>query len=104
MGRILTVRLSVTTYREEDVFRAWPHVCALAWPGKGEIVQGGWRMNPETFAPPVQAVPVRRGVVELVQSILEESRLGGWDTNLAKRLKTTLDDLEKSAARLEAAL
>ncbi|SBV94502.1 conserved hypothetical protein [uncultured delta proteobacterium] len=104
MGRVLTVRLSVTTYNEEDVFRSWPRLCALAWPGKGQVFQDGWKPNPEVFAPPVKAEPVRRGVMELAQGLLEESRLGDWDKDVKSKLAAGLRELEKNAATLEAAL
>lgn len=104
MGRVLTVRLSVTTYSEEDVFRSWPHLCALAWPGKGRIFQDGWKPDHEVFAPPVKAEPVRRGVMELVQGLLEEFRLGDWDKNSKNSLAAGLRELEKKSAKLETAL
>ena len=32
MGKLLQIRVSAWTYREEDVVRAWPALTALAWP------------------------------------------------------------------------
>ncbi len=32
MGRILQIRVLAQTYRPRDVERAWPRLCALAWP------------------------------------------------------------------------
>lgn len=32
MGKLLQIRVSAWTYREEDVVRAWPALAALAWP------------------------------------------------------------------------
>ena len=104
MGRVLTVRLSVATYNEEDVCRSWPNLCALAWPGKGQVYRDGWKPTPEAFAPPVKADPVRRGVMELVHGLLEEFRLGDWDKDMKSRLRDGLDGLEKAAATLEKAL
>lgn len=104
MGRVLTVRMIATTYREEEVFASWPRLCALAWPGKGKVYQDGWKPDPMAFAPPVAADPVRRGVVELVRCLLEESRLGDWDTSVKNGLRSGLVDLEKACKRLEDAL
>lgn len=104
MGRVLTVRVSVTTYNEEDVFRSWPNLCALAWPGKGEVYRDGWKPKPVTFPPPVAADPVRHGVVELVRGLLEEFRLGDWGKDVKARLEAGLGDLEKALAALESAL
>ena len=42
MGRILTVRVSAVTYDDGEVFRAWPDLCALAWPGQGEVSGRAW--------------------------------------------------------------
>ena len=104
MGRVLTVRLSVTTYREEDVFRSWPQLCALAWPGKGKVFQDGWKPDPAAFAPPVAADPVRHGVMELVHGLLEEACLGDWDKKVRAGLEAGLPGLEKAASKLESAL
>ena len=104
MGRVLTIRLSAVTYREEDVFRTWPHLCDLAWPGKGQIFSSGWKPNPGVFAPPVAADPVRRGVVELANALLEESRLGDWVNAAKNSLQSELADLEKALRQLETAL
>ncbi len=104
MGRILTIRLSAVTYSEEDVFRAWPRLCDLAWPGKGQVFSDGWKPNPESFAPPVAADRVRRGVVELANALLEESRLGDWDDTVQNSLRPELASLEKAVRQLETAL
>lgn len=104
MGRVLTVRMIASTYREEDVFASWPRLCALAWPGKGKVYQDGWKPDPVTFAPPVIADPVRRGVVELVGCLLEESRLGDWGKAVKSGLESGLVDLENASKRLEDAL
>ena len=104
MGRVLTIRLSAVTYNEEDVFRSWPHLCGLAWPGKGQIFSDGWKPDPASFAPPVTAESVRRGVAELAAGLLEESRLGDWDKAVKSSLQPGLADLEKAVRQLETAL
>jgi len=104
VGRVLTVRVSVTTYREEDVFRSWPHVCDLAWPGKGQVYQDGWKPNPAMFASPVFAGVERRGVVELAQGMLEEFRLGGWNAATIARVKDEITRLAALMTGLDQAL
>ena len=68
MGKLLQIRVSAWTYREEDVVRAWPALTALAWPrpqypdekrGVLELVtalENGLRETP----PSRQAPPNRR--------------------------------------------
>ncbi len=104
MGRILSIRLSAVTYNEEDVFRAWPGLCALAWPGKGDIYGGAWKPAPDSFTPPVKAEPVSHGVVALAHALLEESRLGDWSDGLKKRLEQELAGLNTAVKQLETAL
>ena len=104
MSRVLTVRVSVTTYREEDVFRSWPHVCDLAWPGKGQIYQDGWKPNPVVFASPVSVDAERRGVVELVRGVLEESRLGDWNAATVAQVDDEVKKLAVILSRLDRAL
>lgn len=104
MGRILAIRLSAVTYNEEDVFRSWPQLCALAWPGKGKMCGTTWQPAPDFFPPPVHAEPVSRGVVALAHTLLEESRFGGWDTALKSRLERDLAGLQTAVEQLETAL
>ncbi|MDL2210858.1 formin-like protein 18 [Desulfovibrio sp. OttesenSCG-928-O18] len=104
MGRVLTIRLSAVTYNEEDVFRSWPNLCALAWPGKGDLAGGGWRPKAGAFAPPVAAEPVRRGVLELAHDLSEEFTFGDWDAELKDRAGNGMADLKKAVADLEKAL
>lgn len=104
MGRVLTIRLHAVTHSEEDVFRAWPELCALAWPGKGEVTGGGWRPKPGGFAPPVMAEPEWRGVLELIRDLHEEFEFGDWDAGLRARVKEGMDELRRAGASLEKAL
>ncbi len=106
MSGILSIRLSAVTYDEGEVFRTWPQLCALAWPGKGELSGGVWKLNsiPAALAPPVAAEPVRRGVVELAQALAEEVRFGDWPDARKKALAGGAADLEKRLAALEKAL
>lgn len=104
MGRVLTVRLHAVTYNEEDVFRAWPELCALAWPTKGELSGDRWRPRHEVFAAPVAAVPQRYGVADLVRDLLEEYEFGDWDSELQARLREGIAALRTAGESLDRAL
>ena len=104
MGRVLTIRLTASTYNEEEAWRSWPNLCALAWPGRGQVYSGGWKPNPASFPSPVQADPVRYGVVELTRALVEEFHLGGWDKDRKNLLRDGLKILEKHLAALDDAL
>lgn len=104
MGRVLSIRLSAVTYNEEDVFHSWPGLCALAWPGKGDISGGVWKPKAKAFAAPVAAEPVRHGVVDLVHALSEEFEFGDWDKDIKNRLQDGVADLQKAAAKLDSAL
>lgn len=104
MGKILTIRVRAVTFREEDVFAAWPTLCSLAWPGKGHIFSDGWKPDPVVFAPPVAANATIFGVTELVQALLEESRLGDWPPATKKALHEGLKKLEGAQNALQTAL
>ncbi len=106
MGRILAIRLSAVTYDEAEVFRAWPSLCALAWPGVGEMRGGEWKPAAVSaaLAAPVAAQPARRGVVELARALAEEAALGDWPDARKKALENDLNALEKQLGALEKAL
>ena len=106
MGGILTIRVSAVTYDEGEVFRAWPDLCALAWPGKGEVSGRVWvpAVLPGALAAPLAADPVRRGVVELAQALVEEAQLGPWTDALRQSMRDHVADLEKQLGALEKAL
>lgn len=104
MGRVLTIRLIASTYNKDEAWRSWPNLCALAWPGQGQVYGGGWKPNPPSFAPPVKADPVLRGVAELARSLLEEFHLGDWDDARKRQMKAGLGELEKHLAELDNAL
>lgn len=106
MGRILSIRLSAVTFNTEDVFRAWPHLCFLAWPGKGDISGGSWKPKavPATLVPPVAAEPPRYGVRELAHELLEEFRFGEWDAKLKDAAKDGMEALDKACEALDSAL
>ena len=89
MGKLLQIRVSAWTYREEDVVRAWPALTALAWPRP-------------------QYPDEKRGVLELVTALenglsfedwpqaavkkdLEEA-LFQWEPRKANELSETLEE------------
>ncbi len=106
MGRILTIRVSAVTHDEAEVFRTWPRLCALAWPGQGEAAGGAWKPHcpPAVLAAPVAAEPWRRGVMELSRALCDEARFGDWPEDLRQRMDAGIAGLEKRADALEAAL
>lgn len=104
MGRVLTVRLSAVTYSEEDVYKTWPSLCALAWPGQGETRSGAWRPCAPAFVGPVAPEKRTRGVVDLAHDLLEESRFGDWEPGLKNLLEQHLADLAAARSVLDKAL
>ena len=106
MGRILSIRLSATTYKEEDVAKTWPKLCSLAWPGLGTLRPGEWTRTNESamLGSSVAAVSRAFGVRELVDSLLEQGRFGNWKHETAKSLEALLPKLEKSMDALDTAL
>jgi len=57
MGKLLQIRVSASTYSEEEVAKAWPALWKLVWGEGGE------------------AVP-RKGVTELAQAVFDAVRAG----------------------------
>ena len=106
MGRILSIRLSAVTFNTEDVFRAWPLLCTMAWPEKGYISNGVWCPLPMSaaLAPPVVSEQPRYGVHELVHELLEEFEFGDWDTSLKEKAQEGMSALRQAFASLENAL
>ena len=104
MGRVLSIRLSAVTYNEEDVFRSWPGLCALAWPGKGDIAGGAWKPKAKTFAAPVAAEPTSHGVLDLAHSLSEEFQFGDWEDAVKEKLGDGMSALQKAATKLDSAL
>ncbi len=69
MGKILTIRVSVTTYDEQDVIKAFPHLCALAW------------HKDDKHIPASQVY----GVLELIESLHQALQFAPW-TEEAKNI------------------
>ena len=96
MGKLLQIRVSAWTYREEDVVRAWPALTALAWPrpqypdekrGVLELVTAleDW--------PQAVAEGLREGIgrAAAVKKDLEEA-LFQWEPRKANELSETLEE------------
>ena len=85
MGRVLQIRVLAYTYNPEDVERAWPTLCDLAW------------------ALPRPA-SLKIGVLELTQALGDQVRFG----ELKPELKAALNDdtlkAQAIAEKLNAAL
>ena len=86
MGRVLQIRVSASTYRPEDVKKNWPRLFNLAWP-EADVHE-----------------PVGVGVLELIDRLSNESRLGDWPKERKQRLEPGVSRLVYLKQQLEAAL
>lgn len=87
MGRILQVRVAVTTYDESEVRRAWPRAFGLGFPD-------------ESLTPPSRL----RGVMELVDGLVDQARFGDIPKEARRILDERLPDLQNAKSRVEACL
>lgn len=85
MGKILQIRVSAWTYREEDVAITWPNLVALTWP-----------------TPPYHGE--KRGVLELVDSLENQLAFGDWSTTIKNTLHQGIQHLVQTKKKLELAL
>ena len=85
MGRVLQIRVSASTFRDEDVAREWPRLVALAWPDE-YVVPGG------------------KGVLQLVGSLADAHRFAGWKPDVREKLAPGIDKAVMLRAKLEEAL
>ncbi|MFI3272161.1 MAG: hypothetical protein R3Y11_08700 [Pseudomonadota bacterium] len=85
MGRVLQVRVSASTYRDEDVTRAWPLLTELVWPEGAVGPEGG-------------------GVLALVTTLDGAWNFAGWEKGLRDALAPDIAELVRTAAKLEKAL
>ena len=85
MGKLLQIRVTSWTYREEDVLSTWPELARLAWPRP--------RYPGE-----------KRGVLELVEALGNEFRYGDWDKERKEMLREGLTEAIKLKKDLEDAL
>ena len=85
MGKLLQIRVSAWTYREEDVVRAWPALAALAWPRP-------------------QYPGEKRGVLELVTALENGLSFEGWPKAVADGLRGGIGRAAAVKKELEEAL
>lgn len=102
MGKLLQIRVSAWTYREEDVVRAWPALTALAWPrpqypdekrGVLELVtalENGLSFE-DWPKPSPRAFGKASGAPAAVKKDLEEA-LFQWEPRKANELSETLEE------------
>ena len=67
MGRYLQIRVSASTFREEEVLQAWPRLTTLVWPDGPVGPEGG-------------------GVLQLVAALDDACNFAGWNDTLRKAL------------------
>lgn len=85
MGKILQIRVSAWTYREEDVTSAWPALASLVWehePFPGE----------------------KRGVLELVTALENGLSFGNWPAETVSALQDGIRRAVSLKEQLETAL
>jgi len=88
MGKILQIRVMAYTYDEGDVLKAWPKLSAIAFP--------------EHY--PASPVSTRKGVFELIDSLVDQIRFDMVDTSAKQALSAGTDDLKELKTRIEQAL
>ncbi len=99
MGRILFIRVSAATYDERAVQKVWPKLCALVWP---DVFAGG-AGSPADSVRKVMGSPVR-GVLELVDTLVEHLRFGDLTNDQKSALAPFADTLASQRERLDVAL
>lgn len=87
MGKILQVRVAVSTYDEAEVKRSWPKAYKLGF-------------LDESLTPPSRV----RGVMELVDGLVDQARFGDMPKETRKILDEKLPDLQNAKSRVEACL
>lgn len=85
MGKLLQIRVSAWTYREEDVARAWPGLTALAWPRP-------------------QRPDEKRGVLELVTALEDGLSFEDWPEDVVRTLAGGIRHVVELKTALEDAL
>lgn len=86
MGKVLQIRVMAYTYRPEDVEKRWPRLFNLAWP------DADWTK------------PTSHGVMDLLERLSNESRLGDWSKELRKQLTPGIERAVYLKVKLEQAL
>ena len=85
MGKILQIRVSAWTYREEDVIGTWPYLSRRAWPQPNGLHE-------------------KRGVLELVTALENGIAFEEWPVEAAAALKDGIAQVATIKKQLEDAL
>ena len=88
MGKILQIRVMAYTYNEAEVKRAWPKLCALAFP--------------EHY--PATTDNAGKGVFELIDSLVDQIRFDMVEKSVKKVLETGTEALHDLKKQMEQAL
>lgn len=99
MGRILFIRVKAETYDEKSVLETWPKLYALAWPDAGADSFDSPRKITRSLMPAPE-----RGVLQLVDALVECVRFKGGPEAACKALRSSADILERLRSELDAAL
>jgi hypothetical protein len=87
MGKVLQVRVAVTTYDEAEVKMTWPRAYGVGFPD-------------ERLTPPSRV----RGVMELVDGLTDQARFGDISDEVRRVLDERLPDLQNAKSRVEECL
>lgn len=99
MGRILFIRVSAVTYREEEVIRAWPLLCATVWPDP-EIDDAD---SPAKIVRKLVPAP-ERGALELVDRLTDMVQFGELQPEWKTALQVPAATLASLREQLDEAL
>ncbi len=84
------------TYNEDEVVKAWPKLCGLAWPQRR-----GWTGR---SALPEDLARRTYGVADLVRDLADAAAFADWPGGLKKLLGPGIEEAENLHKELEAAL
>ena len=90
MGELLQIRVIAWTWRPEDVEETWVGLYTLAWPTPPPV--------------PPTAPAAKRGVLEMVEALDEQSRFGSWSKETEQILAPGLKKVLAIKTLLEKAL
>lgn len=85
MGKILQIRVTAWTYKEEDVPKTWPNLVNLVWPTQPYSGE-------------------KRGVLELISALDTNLSFGHWSEAIKDILQKGIHDCVFTKKKLEAAL
>ena len=99
MARILFIRVRAETFDEKDVIRTWPVLYATVWPDVGV----GSTDSPTRLARKLIPSP-SRGVLELVDALVDFTRFGDISGDWKEALEASADRLANVRRHLDEAL